>query len=228
MTRIITLLGIAALFTAGIRGQESEITKEMTDRIDAFVASAYRVAAEDFPCKVKTRNKPKMLRWEVIDRCLNGAADRVYWAGFSDSLGRLRNSLPQSSVGRFDAAVQASLASHAITFEQVFTVKKDEGYLPLTNSMLKYLAPESLEGLKVIDKVGTELGTFAGVYGYERTGGLSSANSFQLKLFQYQDPRGNVHSATGKLLLDSYGVLWKEAKTHIGFLLPFDRLDWSN
>jgi hypothetical protein len=94
--------------------------------------------------------------------------------------------------------------------------------------MLKYLAPESLEGLPVMDKIGTELGTFAGVYSYERTGGLSSANSYRLMLFQYQDPRGNIHSAVDKLLLDSYGVLWKDAMPHIGFRLPFDRLDLGN
>jgi hypothetical protein len=159
---------------------------------------------------------------------LNGAAEQVDWDDVSESLVTLRNGLPNSSRAKFVAAVEASLTSHAIPFEKLFTVKKNEGYLPLTNSMLKYLAPQSLEGLEVIDKYGTELGTFAGVYSYERTGGLSSANSFQLMLFQYQDPSGNIHSAAGKLLLDSYGVSWKEAMTHIGFRLPRERIELGN
>jgi len=225
---IVSFIGLAALFAVVAWGQDAPVSKDLSAQIDAIVASAYRVAAEEFPCKVKTRNKPKMLRWEVIDRCLNGAAERIYWEGFSDSLKRLRAPLSDVSVAQFDAAVEASLSSHAIRFENLFTVKKNEGYLPLTNSMLKHLAPESLEGLPVIDKAGTKLGAFAGVYSYERTGGLSSANSYRLMLFQYQDPQGNIQSAAGRLLLDSYGVPWQEAMPHIGFRLSFDRLDLSN
>jgi hypothetical protein len=229
MLRTALMMTMMVLVIAtGSAGQDTGITPELRAKIDGIVASAYRVATEKFPCKVKTRNKPKMMRWEVIDRCVNGAADQVYWEGFSDSLGGLRSSLPESRRAPFDAAVADSLTEQAILFEKVFTVKRNEGYLPLTNSMLKYLAPESLEGLQVIDKFGTRLGTFAGVYSYERTGGLSSANSFRLMLFQYQDSSGNIHSATGKLLLDSYGVSWKEAMAHIGFRLPFDRLDFGN
>jgi hypothetical protein len=76
----------------------------------------------------------------------------------------------------------------------------------------------------VTDKYGTDVGTFAGTYAYERTGGLATANTYRLVLFQYRDRNGNIQTAADKLLLDSFGVPWKSAMAQRGFCLPSDRL----
>jgi hypothetical protein len=115
--------------------------------------------------------------------------------------------------------VEASLSAHALTFDRVFVVKDPETLVPLTNSLLKFLPADSLLNLPVYGKAGTQVGTFMGTYSYERTGGLASANKYSLVLFQYADRNGNVQPAGDKLLLDSFGISWKEAQGQKGFRL---------
>jgi hypothetical protein len=200
------------------------LPQETSAAIDAAVLNAYRAASAGFPCKVKGRRKPKMMRWEQVDRCLNDAVNRVDWAAFSRQLETARSNAKEIPAPDFNAAVEASLQEHALPYDSVFTVKSDEILLPLTNSVLRYLPPDSLMGFPVTDKTGTEVGTFSGLYSYERSGGLASANMFRLVLFQYTDRSGKVQSSPDRLLLDSFGVPWKDARSRKGFRLTMEKL----
>ncbi len=200
------------------------LPQETGAAIDAAVLNAYRSASASFPCKVKGRGKPKMMRWEQVDRCLNNAVNRVDWAAFSRQLDTARSNAKEVSASDFNAAVDSSLLEHALPYEAVLTVKSDKILLPLTNSVLKYVPPESLMGFPVTDKAGTQVGTFSGVFSYERSGGLASANMFRLVLFQYTDRNGNIQSSSDRLLLDSFGVPWKEARSRKGFRLTMEKL----
>ena len=224
---------LLTLITGAIPGPRaasgSELPKETSAAVDAAVLNAYRAAAAGFPCEIKGRGKPKMMRWEQVDRCLNDAANRVDWPAFSRQLETARSGTAGITLSEFDAAVQASLAEHALTYDSVFVVKtKNEILLPLTNSLLRFVPDDSLTGLPVSDKVGTQVGTFTGLYSYERSGGLASANMFRLVLFQYTDKNGQVQSASDRLLLDSFGVPWKDARTRKGFRLTMEKLKLEN
>jgi hypothetical protein len=200
------------------------VPQETSAAIDAAVLNAYRTASAGFPCKVKGRGKPKMMRWEQVDRCLADAVNKVDWAAFSRQLETARSNAKEISASDFNAAVDASLLEHALPYESVFTIKSDKILLPLTNSVLRYVPPESLMGLPVTDKAGTEVGTFSGLYSYERSGGLASANMFRLVLFQYTDRSGKAQSSPDRLLLDSFGVPWKDAALKKGFRLTMEKL----
>lgn len=218
------LAGLWGPLALAFAGYPQELPRELAAGIDEIVSQAYSSAAAGLPCELKSRGKPKMLRWEEVDRCLNDAANRVDSAEMSRRLAQLQSGAAKVSPGQFERAVAASLEAHALLYERVFNVKNPEVLLPLTNSLLKYLPAGSLENLPVTDKYGTDLGTFAGTYAYERTGGLASANTYRLALFQYRDRDGNIQTAADKLLLDSFGVPWKSAMAQPGFCLPSDRL----
>ncbi|NWG14211.1 MAG: hypothetical protein HXY20_11820 [Acidobacteria bacterium] len=219
-------LALASLLPTGFH-QTAGLPRAARDSIDAAVSEAYEAAAAAFPCKVKRRGRPRMMRWEDVDRCLNNAVSRVDWDELSRRLESVRASTPGYSPAEFTAAVEASLSAGALTLERLFVIKDEKVLLPLTNSLLKYLPADSLMGLPVSDKVGTQVGTFAGIYSYERTGGLATANKYRLTLFQYNDRNGNVQSPFDKLLLDSFGVPWRDARSQPGFRLPSDRLALS-
>lgn len=204
-----------------------DLPKAVREGIDAAVADAYRAASAGLPCRIKGRGKPKRFRWEEVDRCLNEAVSRVDWAALSATLEGIRAANKSVTETEFIASVEASISAGALAFDKVFTTK-DEGILvPLTNSLLKFLPPDSLVGLAVTDKAGTQVGTFAGTYSYDRSGGLATANQFRLTLFQYTDRSGNVQAASGRLLLDTYGVPWEEARSQPGFRLPAEKLTLS-
>ena len=206
-------------------GRDSAAREDLANKIDAIIASAYATVSEEFPCQVKARGKPKILRWEELDRCLNRAVDRVDWDAVLKGIQNLRAAENGRSDDEVWAAVDASLSARALVFEKVITAKASEDVLlPLTNSLLKFLPADSLQNLPVYDRAGTQVGTFLGIYSFERTGGLASANTYRLSLFQYSDRNGNVQGVGEKLLLDSYGVPWKEAKSQSGFRLPADKL----
>jgi len=218
------LAALLGLLAHSFVGAAQELPREMAASIDEIVSQAYSSAAAGLPCEIKSRGKPKMLRWEQVDRCLNDAANRVAWEEISRRLAQLQSSTAKVPPGQFERAVAASLEAHALPYERVFAVKNPEVLLPLTNSLLKYLPADSLENLPVTDNYGTDVGTFAGTYAYERTGGLASANTYRLALFQYRDRNGNIQTAADKLLLDSFGVPWKSAMAQRGFCLPSDKL----
>lgn len=216
-----TLIGHAA--GPDLFGQQ--LPGDLTAKVDSVIAGAYRNAATGFPCKVKAGGKPKMMRWQEVDRCLNDAAARVDWGAVSTSLRELRASAGIAAAARFEVVVQEALEAHALTYDRLFAVKNADALLPLTHSVLKYLPGDSLLDLPVFDRSGTAMGTFAGVFPYERTGGLASANTYRLMLFQYKDRNGNIQSPPDKLLLDSFGVPWKDAMNQRGFRLPFEKID---
>jgi hypothetical protein len=199
-------------------------TGELQNKIDALVAPAYQTVAIAFPCKLKTRGKPKMAQWQAVDRCLNGAAERVDWRTLAGELEKVRAATPGLTAIEFWAAVDSSFSAHALPYDKVFVLEDPKTLLPLTNSLLKYLPADSLQGLDVVSKDGTRVGSFQGTHSYERSGGLATANTYRLIVFQYADQGGNIQSSSEKLLLDSFGVPWKDARSQPGFRLSSDKL----
>jgi hypothetical protein len=195
---------------------------DLKAKIDAVVSEAYQAAAANFPCKLKARGRAKMLRWQDVEKCLNNANDRVDWEALSLELQKIREN------GRYQAtdissAVESSLSAHAIPYDRVFLVKEKKALLPLSNSLLKFLPADSLMDLPVYDKSGTRMGTFSGVYSFEKVGEISGVKN-RYSLFQYTDLRGRMQAAPDRLLLDSFGVPWEGAISQPGFRLPSDRL----
>ena len=199
-----------------------ELPKGVIEKIDAAIASAYQVASAKFPCKVGLRSRPSRLRWQDVDKCLSGAANSVDWEGLARELEAIRPR--NASMGEFEAAVEASLSKQALPYNKVFLVKRTEVLLPLTNSILKYLPPDSLMNLPVHDQKGKQVGTFAGVFPYEHSGGLTGGTTYTLIVFQYADAQGKIQAPSDRLLLDSYGVPWTKAMTQPGFRLASGKL----
>ncbi len=216
---------LALLPVMSPRAYAGEIPKEISAKLDALISGAYQTAAAKFPCKVKSAGKFHMIKWQEVDRCLNGAADSVDWDGLTRQIEALKAGTERISAAEFATALESSLSAHALKFEQVFSTKDERALLPLTNSLLHFMPADSLRDLPVTDRAGTHVGAFSGVYVYERTGGLSTANTFKLTLFQYTDQNGNVQSSTDKLLLDSFGVPFSQASPQPGFRLPADKLN---
>ncbi len=204
-----------------------DLPKDVNEKLDAIIAQAYKTAAKKFPCRIRAGGKAHMLHWQAVDRCLSDAVAAVDWDSLNKQLLDLRTSATSVSRDEFSAAVESALSAHALTFEQVFRVGNENARIPLTNSVLKYLSADSLQDFPVFDREGTLVGSFTGVYSYERSGGLASANAYKLALFQYKDPNGNVQTASDKLLLDSYGVPWKPAMKQRGFRLTSERLEFG-
>lgn len=94
------------------------------------------------PVKVKTKGKPKRMRWDQVNRLLP----------------ELRK------------AVQGR--SCRLTFAQVFTPKKErpELYFPLLGSVLQTAPEKELEGLPVFYLDGYEAGTFSNRVIFQRNG----------------------------------------------------------
>ncbi len=200
-----------------------DVPGDVSAKIDDLISRAYQAADGRFPCKIGGHGKPKMLPWQEVDRCLNGAAARVDWDTFAQEFELLRKS-QRISATTLSAAIEASLTAHAELFEKVFAVKDQTVLVPLTNSLLKFLAPDALQDVPVFARGGEKIGTFSGVYTFERTGGMAMANTYKLTLFQYTDSKDQMQSAPDKLLLDSFGVPWINAKSHRGFRLQSDKL----
>lgn len=201
--------------SSALPGQTSEALKA---KIDAVIASAYQSASAQFPCKLKTRGKYKMLHWQQIDKCLNYAGDRIEWQEITEQLEQLRKEY-RLQENEIESLIDKSIAAQALPFDKVFIVKQEKARLPLSTSVLKFLPENSLEGLPIFDESGEQIGTFGGTYHFERTGTITG-NKIRHPLFQYADPQGNMHSVPDRLLLDSFGVPWKDAAGRPGFRLP--------
>lgn len=205
---------------AGFCQSPSEDSKK---QLDAVVLEAYQSASAKFPCKLKAGGKRKMLEWKSADKCLNAAYESVDWETIS---GRLRDILQKGGMEPVDflSAVEASLLAHSLAYDQVFKVDADKALLPLSNSVLKFLPPDSLLDLPVSDQTGKKIGVFSGVYTFEKVGEISGTRQ-RHSLFQYTDANGKMQSSTDRLLLDSFGVPWNDAMKQRGFRLPADRID---
>ncbi len=140
------------------------------------------------PKKLKTRGKPKVLKWEDIDKVLND----------------------------IDLRLQGQTCS--FTFGQLFSTKNEDAYFPLTNSLIRLVPESALSKLKVFNKEGDELGQFVGKVRYERTGGLYARDSYILYYFQYEASNGELESVGGQgsqLLLDAFTAPWSELKDRV-------------
>ena len=67
-----------------------ELTPVFKAKIDSLIVSAYRTAAEEFPCKPKTGGKPRMIRWQDVEKCLNNAEERIDWEDLTRKIEALR------------------------------------------------------------------------------------------------------------------------------------------
>ena len=192
-------------------------------QVDAVILKAYQSASHSLPCKVKSGGKPKMMRWQDVGKCLSDAYEDVDWDDISRQIQSVRREFGLQAGEVLDLA-EKSLGSHALPFDKVFVVKDTRALLPLSNSLLKFLPENSLQGLPVTDKaLKKEVGTFSGLYLFEKAGEISG-NPSRLVLFQYTDSKGNIHSASQRLLLDSFGVPWKDAMSQPGFRFPSEKI----
>jgi hypothetical protein len=195
---------------------------EVKSKIDAVIAKAYESASTRFPCQLGTSGKAKILEWESIGKCLNRANDRVDWEDVSRQLREIKR---DSGFGAADISdlVESSLSAHALAYGKIFTVKNWKALLPLSSSVLKFLPEGSLQGMPVFSNAGERIGTFSGLYSFEKAGELSGRMD-QHRLFQYTDSKGEIHGSPDKLLLDSFAVPWKDAALQPGFRLSADKI----
>jgi hypothetical protein len=226
-TPVSTLFLACCIFLClGYSGSAQNLSGELQTGIDEVVSSAYQAASAAFPCKVGAHGTYKMLKWQTVDKCLNDAYNRVDWDELSQRIAKLRERAG-SLMGEIPAMVESSLTAHAMPYEKIFLVRNNDALLPLTNSILKFLPPDSLMDLPVLEKSsGKRIGTFSGVYSYDKSGGLAAANTYRMSGFQYTDIKGEIQTPSGvnRLLLDSYGVPWKGAVSQTGFRLISDKL----
>ena len=218
---------LAALCAANVLSQD--YSPEFRVTIDSLIVSAYQTAAEEFPCKPDAGGNPRMISWKDLEQCLNDADDRVNWDGLSTQIEalRLNEGLLRQDV---TPVVESAFSEHVIPYNQVLIVKKKDALLPLSNTVLKFLPPEALKGLPVFDKkLKKQIGTFFSSFTFERSGGLSAANTYKLSMFQYTDLTGDLQTpiVSGGLLLDLFGVPWEDASTRPGFRLTTNKLGFK-
>jgi hypothetical protein len=221
---------ILFFFYLDLSGMSQTLPADVAKRVDLLLDSALKPAMTLLPCKVKTAGKPKMIRWQDVDKCLNKAVESIDWDDLSAQMRALKNETRANSSNDFLRAVDKALSARALTYDKVFIAKDPNALLPLTHSVLKYLPPDSLQDLAVIGDTGEKVGTFAGVYLSERSGGLAGVASYSLARFQYKDEDGNLHSAVDSLHLPtegigSYGIPWGDAMSQPGFRLTSERLN---
>ena len=216
-------LMIIVALTAAVPDARQGLTQDVTAKIDAAISAAYQTAAANMPCKISSLSRSHMLRWQNVDKCLSGSVNLVDWNALSKQLAAMR---PQSvSEDDFAAAIETSLTQHALTYDKVFLVKDPKALLPLTNSILKYLAPDVFANLPVINQAGKlQLGAFTSTFIHESLGGLSTTKTFPLVMFQYKDAQGKVQTPSEKPLLDSYGIPWAKVSALAGFRLTSDKM----
>jgi hypothetical protein len=212
------------LIAAPVNGRGFQDIKE---KIDAILTPAFQSAIAAFPCKIGTTGRPKIGKWQDVDKCLNNAVTRIDWEALGTQLKALRENTRGMSVPEFESVVDSVLASHEIPFERVFTIKDPKVLLPLTNSLLRFLPVDSMKDAPVYEKSGTLLGSFNGVYTYERSGGSGTGARYRLSLFEYSDRNGDTRSVSDRLLLDAYGIPWRDAASQPGFRLSSDKLEIS-
>ncbi|MEJ2108751.1 MAG: hypothetical protein P8Z37_02345 [Acidobacteriota bacterium] len=221
-------VGIAVGFClTSLLGQD--LSSRFEAEIDSMIVAAYQTASEEFPCKPGTDGKPRMIKWQDLDKCLNDANERVDWESLAGQIETLRT---EERVLRQDVSpvVEKALSAHLIPYSRVLSVNRKDVLLPLTNTVLKFFPSNTLEGLPVFDrKLKKQIGKFFSTFTYEKTGGLSAATTYRLYMFQYTDLTGDLEAPiiSGGLLLDSYGVPWEDISTLSGFRLSSDSLGFK-
>ena len=137
------------------------------------------------PTKFKTRGKPRVGKWEDVDKVLNALDKKL-------------------------EVMQCSF-----TFSEVFKQNREDVYFPVTNSVVRIVPEDSLMGLTVFTKEEFELGEYAGAVRYEKSGGLYAQKSYSLFYFQYMGKDSNLHSVGSRLLLDDFVVKWDDIKDRV-------------
>ena len=216
----ISLISIFLAVFAG-SGLCQSPSEDLKAKVDAVVSDAYQSASAAFPCKLKADGKPKMLSWEGIEKCFYKANEKIDWESLVGKIQEIRDNGRYQDIDML-SAVESSLSSHALQFDKVFRVKAADALLPLSNSILRFLPENSLMNLPVYDKSGKRVGTFSGGYTFEKMGEISGSKQLH-SLFQYTDSNGKIHSSSDRLLLDSFGIPWKEAISQAGFRLNPDK-----
>lgn len=134
------------------------------------------------PRKLKTKGKPRMARWEQVDKTLN------------------------------DLSARLQGVSCSFTFGQIFENGREDVLFPLTNSVVRIAPEPTFNGLTVVTREGNELGPYEGRVRYERSGGLYARQSYALYHFQYRGSDSQIHAVGSRLLLDEFGVRWVDLR----------------
>jgi hypothetical protein len=137
------------------------------------------------PDKVGTRGKPRMIKWQEVDKALN------------------------------ELSKQLQGKSCSFTFAQLFRTKHDDALFPLTNSVMRIVPEKSFEGMMVKTREGDELGEFGGRFRFDRSGGGYALNHYSLVSFQYRGDDGKFHTVGTDLLMDQYGVAWAKLRNKV-------------
>jgi hypothetical protein len=197
-------------------------TKALETKVDEVITSAYKIASSQFPCKLGIGGRQRRLDWKKIETCLNAAYEKVDWEDVSGQFQKLREHYRVQS-SEINSMAERSLSAHAIPFNQLFAVKSKNAQLPLSSSLLKFLPENSLQDLPIFDAFGKQIGVFTGVYYFEKIGEITGRVN-RIALFQFTDPYDKITAAPERLLLDSFGVLWKDAENQAGFRMPPDKI----
>ena len=142
------------------------------------------------PAMLKTRGKPKRGRWENVDKVVT----------------RVREAVEETEC--------------SLTLAQLFRVRRQEIFFPLTNNLLRTIPEESLEGVSVYSSDGERLGEFSNIVPYHRSGGLYAVKGYTLHYFQYKDEEGGLHSSGTDLLLDNFLLKWNDIKDRVLISTP--------
>ncbi len=142
----------------------------------------------DLPVKAKTRGKPKVVKWELVDKTM-------------------------SNLNEFEG-VQPGCE---LTFGQVFKTDRKDLYFPLTNTLIRLAPEEVFKGLKFYSKDGVEQGTYVQRTVFEKTGGLYARRSYKIYIFQYTTPSGRLMKVGSQLLLDNFVFKWDDIKDKVAF-----------
>lgn len=175
--------------------------------------------------KIKTRGKPKVARWEDVDAQL-ASVTRLLDAKtlLLDLHPAFHGGVPQLTF-ESRAEIDQLLAECKVDYVKLFLIAEDDAYFPLTNSVLRLTNDEGFANLNVFEKSGFSLGTYAGKYIFEKTGGLSyGGGSYRLTFFQYRDNEGALRPSANTNLLDTYIVRWREVKDRAFLQLSIDAL----
>jgi hypothetical protein len=143
--------------------------------------------AEYGQTRIKTRNKPRILRYEDVDARLVAI---LSWA--------------ESIKPAWEPVQEAEAGDAIIHFDEIFIPAKTPCFMPLTNNIVKHVPETSLKELAVHEPSGDVLGTFAGKYEFTRTG----IRTYTLHCFQYERPDGRMQRSGTDLLLDRFLVPW--------------------
>lgn len=145
------------------------------------------------PVKAKTRGKPRVVRWELVDKTMN--------------------SLDQ---------LEGVSAECKLTFGEIFESDRENLYFPLTNTLIRVAPEGTFNGLKFYSRDEVEQGTYEHRITFERTGGLYARNSYQVYIFQYTTPSGRLMKIGPQLLLDSFVLKWEDIKDKVAYSASAD------